>query len=361
MTFSWPWALLSLLVVPIVLGLAWWSRAGASARRSGSPRSRWCGRRCRGGPAGRAASRPRCWCSDWPRWASARPGRRPRCRSRRTPPPSCWRWTRPARCARPTCYRTGSRSPRRRRSRSSSRQHGGVRIGLVTFAGVAGLLVPPTTDSDALITAIQNLSTARGTAIGAAMLTAIDGIAAVDPSVAPSGVDLGTAAAAGYAPDVIVLLTDGANTQGVEPADGGGTGCCPRDPRLHHRIRYHHPDADGLHRHAGRRLLRRRRRRRWRWLPAAVAVADGEPADHRRARAAGRGQNHRWTVLPGAERRPADRSPSATCPATSRWRTRRSTWPPGSPAIGGLIIAVAVGLSLWLNRIRMPRPRVADR
>ena len=101
-------------------------------------------------------------------------------------------------------------------------QHGDVRIGLVTFAGVAGLLVPPTTDSDTLITAIQNLSTARGTAIGAAMLTAIDGIAAVDPSVAPSGVDLGTAAAAGYAPDVIVLLTDGANTQGVEPATAAG-------------------------------------------------------------------------------------------------------------------------------------------
>lgn len=95
---------------------------------------------------------------------------------------------------------------------------GGVKIGLVTFAGVAGLLVPPTTDTNSLVTAIQNLSTARGTAIGSALLTSIDGIAAIDPAVAPTGADLGTAAAPAYAADVIVLLTDGANTQGVTPA-----------------------------------------------------------------------------------------------------------------------------------------------
>lgn len=96
-------------------------------------------------------------------------------------------------------------------------QSGGPRIGLVTFAGVAGVQVPPTTDTQKLIDAIQQLSTARGTAIGSAILTALDGIAAVDPSVAPTGTDLGDTKAAGYAPDVIVLLTDGANTQGVAP------------------------------------------------------------------------------------------------------------------------------------------------
>ena len=48
--------------------------------------------------------------------------------------------------------------------------------------------------------------------------TSIDGIAAIDPTVAPSGMDAETAQRPGYAPDVIVLLTDGANTQGVEPA-----------------------------------------------------------------------------------------------------------------------------------------------
>ncbi len=97
-------------------------------------------------------------------------------------------------------------------------QAGDARIGLVTFAGVAGLQVPPTTDTDMLIEAIDKLSTARGTAIGSAILTAIDGIAAMDPTVAPSGVDPELAQRQGYAADVIVLLTDGANTQGPEPA-----------------------------------------------------------------------------------------------------------------------------------------------
>jgi Ca-activated chloride channel family protein len=97
-------------------------------------------------------------------------------------------------------------------------QNDGARIGLVAFAGVAGLQVPPTTDSDKLIEAINNFSTSRGTAIGSAILTSIDGIAAMDPTVAPSGVDAESAQRSGYAPDVIVVLTDGANTQGVEPA-----------------------------------------------------------------------------------------------------------------------------------------------
>ncbi len=103
---------------------------------------------------------------------------------------------------------------------------GDVKIGLVAFAGVAGLQVPPTTDTEALTTAIDGLSTARGTAIGSAILTSIDGIAAVDPTVAPSGVDPETAGSAtprqGYAPDVVVVLTDGANTQGPEPATAAG-------------------------------------------------------------------------------------------------------------------------------------------
>ena len=95
---------------------------------------------------------------------------------------------------------------------------GGTRIGLVAFAGVAGVQVPPTTDTDALIKAVNGLSTSRGTAIGSAILTSVDGIAAVDPSVAPSGVDAEAASRSGFAPDVIVVLTDGANTQGPEPA-----------------------------------------------------------------------------------------------------------------------------------------------
>jgi Ca-activated chloride channel homolog len=100
---------------------------------------------------------------------------------------------------------------------------GDTRIGLVAFAGVAGLQVPPTTDTDALTAAVNGLSTARGTAIGSAILTAVDGIAAIDPTVAPSGVDAESAQRSGFAPDVIVVLTDGANTQGPEPATAAET------------------------------------------------------------------------------------------------------------------------------------------
>src|ERR1700726_1576347 len=48
---------------------------------------------------------------------------------------------------------------------------GGPRIGLVEFAGTAGVLVPPTTDSAALLSALKSLSTSEGTAIGQGILT----------------------------------------------------------------------------------------------------------------------------------------------------------------------------------------------
>jgi Ca-activated chloride channel family protein len=112
-------------------------------------------------------------------------------------------------------------------------QPAGTRTGLVVFAGSAQLAVPPTTDRGALIHAIDGLSTSSGTAIGAAMLKALDAIAEVDPNVKPVGdasdnPGTGSSApttappkpgAAGYVPDVVVLLTDGANNRGIEPLD----------------------------------------------------------------------------------------------------------------------------------------------
>jgi Ca-activated chloride channel family protein len=99
-------------------------------------------------------------------------------------------------------------------------QTDGTRIGLVAFSGIAGLLVPPTTDKDQLIDAIDTLKTARGTAIGQAILSSIDAIAEHNPNVAKTGVDLGDAAPdtlGEYQPDTIVVLTDGSNTTGVDP------------------------------------------------------------------------------------------------------------------------------------------------
>jgi Ca-activated chloride channel family protein len=96
----------------------------------------------------------------------------------------------------------------------------------VAFAGFAELVVPPTTDKSTLIDVIDNLTTSRGTVIGAATLKAIDAIAAVNPNVAPVGSDLSdqpppsvTPSGGDYVPDIIVLLTDGANTRGIDPVD----------------------------------------------------------------------------------------------------------------------------------------------
>jgi Ca-activated chloride channel family protein len=101
----------------------------------------------------------------------------------------------------------------------------GVRMALVVFSGFAELSVPPTTDRKALADAIESLTIGRGTAIGAAMLKALDAIAESNPAVAPVGDAPETAAAPaetepganGYTPDIVVLLTDGASNRGIEP------------------------------------------------------------------------------------------------------------------------------------------------
>lgn len=114
-------------------------------------------------------------------------------------------------------------------------QADGARMGLVVFSGSAQLVVPPTDDREALRAAIDALTTSRGTAIGAAIIKGLDAIAGVNPAVAPvgdtsagatgpsgaTGATGGTRApgADGFAADVIVVLTDGANTRGIAPLD----------------------------------------------------------------------------------------------------------------------------------------------
>ncbi|NUO90216.1 MAG: VWA domain-containing protein [Dermatophilaceae bacterium] len=118
-----------------------------------------------------------------------------------------------------------------------------TKLGFVVFSGFAQLAVAPTVDRDELLEALDAVTTGRGTTIGAAILRSIDAIAELDPNVAPSdAVDEPTtdgpgtvdptpapapSAGAGgsstgekpdVAPEIIVLLTDGANTRGVTPA-----------------------------------------------------------------------------------------------------------------------------------------------
>jgi Ca-activated chloride channel family protein len=123
-------------------------------------------------------------------------------------------------------------------------QDGETKIGLVVFSGFAQLAVAPTTHRDELLAALDAVTTGRGTTIGSAILRSLDAIAELDPNVAPSdpvdepttdGPGLGgptptpsptaggraggaDGGAVAVAPEIIVLLTDGANTRGVTPS-----------------------------------------------------------------------------------------------------------------------------------------------
>jgi Ca-activated chloride channel family protein len=88
-------------------------------------------------------------------------------------------------------------------------------VGLVAFAGSAAVFVPPGTDREALRNGIQRLSEGstgvQGTAIGEAIATSLGAINALDAK-----------ATSDPPPARIVLLSDGANTSGIEPADAAG-------------------------------------------------------------------------------------------------------------------------------------------
>ena len=103
-------------------------------------------------------------------------------------------------------------------------QEPGTRVGIVAFAGIAQLIVPPTTDRDALLEAVANMTTARATAVGSAIARSLDALAEINPDIEPvsvyvtpreGGADPGLEDS--LQPDVIVLLTDGASNRGVRP------------------------------------------------------------------------------------------------------------------------------------------------
>jgi Ca-activated chloride channel family protein len=220
MSLSWPWALLALLVVPVLLLLRWWM----NRRRKRSAVTVSSVALIRAALPGRSS-----WKRRAPVWlflagliavgaAVTRPQATVQVPSNSTSillaidvsGSMCSTDVPPNRLT------VASEAARK----FVKAQKDGTRIGLVAFSGIAGLLVPPTTDKDALLDAIDGLKTARGTAIGQAILTSIDAIAEHNPNVAKTGVDLGDAAPGTigeYQPDTIVVLTDGSNTTGVDP------------------------------------------------------------------------------------------------------------------------------------------------
>jgi Ca-activated chloride channel family protein len=104
-------------------------------------------------------------------------------------------------------------------------QKPGTQIGLVAFSNFGEEIQQPTTDQEALQSAIESLTTGRRTAIGSGILKAIDAISEVDKSVVPSIGDTSTAVEptpvpkGDYAPDIIVVLTDGVSNTGPLPTD----------------------------------------------------------------------------------------------------------------------------------------------
>ena len=78
-------------------------------------------------------------------------------------------------------------------------------VGLVSFSGSATALVPPTQDHSDVVQAIKSLQLGGGTAIGEAVLSSVQSVEALS---------------AGRIPAHVVLLSDGANTQGRPISDG---------------------------------------------------------------------------------------------------------------------------------------------
>ena len=105
------------------------------------------------------------------------------------------------------------------------RQEANTQIGIVAFAGFAGIVQPPTVDQELLRAAVENLTTARRTAVGSGILEALDAIAEVNQSIAPTTPN---SSAEGqptlmpdgeFAPDIVVVLSDGASNSGPEPLE----------------------------------------------------------------------------------------------------------------------------------------------
>src|SRR5919199_5041422 len=105
------------------------------------------------------------------------------------------------------------------------RQKSATQIGLVAFSGYAELIQPPTRDQEALQAAVESLTLGRATAIGSGILESVDAIAEIDKSVAPSMADASSGIKptpvpkGAYAPDIIILLTDGVSNAGPSPLD----------------------------------------------------------------------------------------------------------------------------------------------
>ena len=108
-----------------------------------------------------------------------------------------------------------------------------TRIGVVAFSGLAALVQAPTADRGLVIDAIDRLEPQRNTAIGRGIVTSIQALeppgsadvppstgtenSSSSPSTSPGGSPPGGSPQGGNSPGIVVLLSDGQNTTGVDP------------------------------------------------------------------------------------------------------------------------------------------------
>ncbi|HUO40434.1 MAG TPA: VWA domain-containing protein, partial [Mycobacterium sp.] len=100
----------------------------------------------------------------------------------------------------------------------------GINLGLVSFAGTANLLVPPTPQHEATLAALQNLRPDNSTATGEALFTALDAITTAGAVMA--GTDTPP-------PARIVLLSDGGENHPTEPNNPRGDYTAARSAKDH--------------------------------------------------------------------------------------------------------------------------------
>ncbi len=108
------------------------------------------------------------------------------------------------------------------------RQEAKTQIGVVAFSGSAELIQAPTKDPEKLRSAIESLAVASTTSIGSAIRKSLGAIATIDPNVWADGLELYASEPAhtpapvpqgAYAPDIIILLTDGVSNTGPDPLE----------------------------------------------------------------------------------------------------------------------------------------------
>jgi Ca-activated chloride channel homolog len=100
----------------------------------------------------------------------------------------------------------------------------GINLGLVSFAGHANLLVPPTPQHEATVAALQNLRPDNSTATGEAIFTALDAISTAGSVM--SGADTPP-------PARIVLLSDGGENRPGNPNNPRGAYTAARSAKDH--------------------------------------------------------------------------------------------------------------------------------